>query len=189
MSLRVRDGIGIGTPGRFTPLCEVTRRRRSRTAQRARPASTSSTRRRTSPSSISTSCPGWSTSLITAGLIGSSPLLQNSAADDDDLLAADERDRCVEVADPQLRSLQVGDQGDRPPELRLGGADEPRPLAVFVMRAVRKVEPRPVDAGGGQRGEHVAVGRGGADRGDDLRSTRCFGHPLRVARPSPVARR
>ena len=77
MSLRVMDGIGIGTPGRLTPLCEVTTPPVS-TAQRARPCSIVSTRSRTSPSSISTSCPGWSTSLITAGLTGSSPSLELS---------------------------------------------------------------------------------------------------------------
>ena len=78
MSLRVIEGIGTGTPGRFTPLCEVTTPP-STTAQRARPDRTLSTRSRTSPSSISTSWPGWSTSLITAGLIGSSPFVEPSA--------------------------------------------------------------------------------------------------------------
>ena len=57
MSLRVSEGIGIGTPGRLTPLCELTTPPTT-TAQRARPDSTLSTRRRTSPSSISTSWPG-----------------------------------------------------------------------------------------------------------------------------------
>ena len=36
MSLRVSDGIGSGTPGRLTPLCELTGRRRRRRT-RARP--------------------------------------------------------------------------------------------------------------------------------------------------------
>src|SRR5579884_3183035 len=71
-SLRVSEGIGTGTPGRFTPLCELTRPPTT-TAQVARPPSTSSTRSRTSPSSISTSWPGSSTSPITAGAMGSSP--------------------------------------------------------------------------------------------------------------------
>src|SRR5579884_51296 len=78
-SLRVSDGIGIGTPGRFTPLCELTRPPTT-TAQRARPRSTSSTRRRTRPSSMRTSWPGSSTSPITAGATGSSPSVAASSA-------------------------------------------------------------------------------------------------------------
>src|SRR5580765_1766520 len=78
-SLRVSEGIGTGTPGRLTPLCELTRPPTT-TAQLARPPSTSSTWSRTSPSSISTSCPGLSTSPITAGAIGSSPSFADSSA-------------------------------------------------------------------------------------------------------------
>ena len=71
-SFRVSAGIGIGTPGRLTPLWEVIRPPTS-TAQRARPSSTSSTWRRIMPSSTSTSWPGRRTSPIAAGAIGSSP--------------------------------------------------------------------------------------------------------------------
>src|SRR5215471_2402369 len=78
-SLRVSEGIGTGTPGRLTPLCELTRPPTT-TAHVARPLSTSSTRRRTSPSSMSTSWPGSSTSPITAGAIGSSPSVAASSA-------------------------------------------------------------------------------------------------------------
>src|SRR5579862_2826345 len=79
LSLRVNDGIGIGTPGRLTPLCELTRPPTT-TVATARPLSTASTRRRTSPSSIRTSCPAWSTSPITAGATGSSPSRAASSA-------------------------------------------------------------------------------------------------------------
>ncbi len=72
MSFRVSAGMGTGTPGTFTPLCELTVPPTT-TAQRARPAWTASTRSRTSPSSIRTSWPGWSTWPITAGRTGSSP--------------------------------------------------------------------------------------------------------------------
>ena len=72
MSFFVSDGIGSGTPGRLTPLCEVTVPPTS-TSQSARPRSTFPTRSRTAPSSIRTSKPGWSTEPSTAGRIGRSP--------------------------------------------------------------------------------------------------------------------
>ena len=60
-------------------MCELTSPPTT-TAHVARPPSTSSTRSRTSPSSISTSWPGSSTSPITAGAIGSSPSVAASSA-------------------------------------------------------------------------------------------------------------
>ena len=71
-SFFVSDGIGTGTPGRLTPLCDLTSPPTT-TRQRARPCSTSWTASRTRPSSIRMSWPGRSTSPITAGAIGSSP--------------------------------------------------------------------------------------------------------------------
>ena len=58
--------------------------------------STSPTRSRTSPSSISTSWPGFSTSPITAGATGSSPSRRASSAHDGDVLARREHDRLGE---------------------------------------------------------------------------------------------
>src|SRR5438094_47495 len=78
MSFRVSEGIGTGTPGRFTPLCALTMPP-ARTAHSARPLRMRSTRRRTRPSSISTSWPGCSTSPITAGSTGSSPFRELSS--------------------------------------------------------------------------------------------------------------
>ena len=102
---------------------------------RTRSPSTSSTRRRTRPSSIRTSWPGRSTSVRTAGITGRS--IAGRAvrpADDARSVALDEDARRLEVADPDLRPLQVGDERERPagPLLRL--ADEPGPLAVLVVR-------------------------------------------------------
>src|SRR5579872_4897351 len=70
-SFFVSDGIGIGTPGRFTPLWDFTSPPTT-TRHIARPCSTSVTVSRTSPSSIRMSCPGRSTSPMTAGAIGNS---------------------------------------------------------------------------------------------------------------------
>ena len=72
MSFFVSDGIGSGTPGRLTPLCELTVPA-TITSQMARPRSTLPTRSRTAPSSIRTSKPGWRTEPSTAGAIGRSP--------------------------------------------------------------------------------------------------------------------
>ena len=72
-SFRVSDGIGIGTPGRFTPLWDVTVPPTTM-PHRNRPDSTASTRSRIIPSSINTSCPGRKTSPMAAGATGSSPL-------------------------------------------------------------------------------------------------------------------
>src|SRR5262245_18081289 len=79
MSLRVREGIGTGTPGTFTPLCAATTPPVT-TVHLARPASTDSTRRWTSPSSIRMSWPRWSTSPTAVGLTGSSPSFAASSA-------------------------------------------------------------------------------------------------------------
>ena len=53
----------------------------------------------------------------------------------------------VELADTELRALEVGDQRDRAAELGLGGAHQARALAVLVVGAVREVEARAVHPG------------------------------------------
>ena len=123
MSFRVSDGIGSGTPGRLTPLCEMTVPPTS-TSQRARPRSTSSTRSRTAPSSMRTSKPGLKdgaehrrrdrkVAVSGAVLAGrSSPRSPRTSSTGS-----------VEVADAELRPLQVGDQRDRTADLLRGGAD------------------------------------------------------------------
>jgi hypothetical protein len=96
---------------------------------------------------------------------------------DDDFLADDELHRAVELADPELRALQVGDQGQRPADLALGLADETGALGVLLAAAVREVEPRGVDPGLDERGDTLGAARCGADRGDDFRpALRARGH-------------
>ena len=91
-------------------------------------------------------------------------------AGDDDVVARTNDHGLVEVADPHLRALEVGDQGERSPGRLLRCPDEPGALAVIVVRSVREVEPRSVHPGRDQPREHVLTGRGGPDRADDLRS-------------------
>ena len=124
VSFRVSAGIGIGTPGRFTPLWELTgaadHHRAARAALLDLPTS-----RRTWPSSISTSWPGRSTSLITAGLTGRSPSLASCAPTITISWPRSSAIVCEEIADPELRALEVGDQRDRPADLFLRLAQEP----------------------------------------------------------------
>ena len=169
MSLRVSDGIGSGTPGRLTPLCDVMRPPIT-TAQRARPFSTSSTRRRTRPSSISTSWPGCQHVADHRGRDRQLAVGRELLRADRDRLAAREDDRLVERADAQLRPLQVGDQRDRTAGLGLDLADPLRALRVILVRPVREVESRGVHARSDERPQ--LVGRVGcwSERRDDLRS-------------------
>ena len=115
-SLRVSDGIGSGTPGRLTPLCELTTPP-TMTAQRARPPlDRRSTRSRTRPSSIRTSWPGLRArrrsprARSAARRRGDRPRRRRR----DDLALARGRRGSRELADAELRPLEVGDQRERP---------------------------------------------------------------------------
>ena len=128
---RVSDGIGSGTPGQVHALVRADLRRRRRRVQRARPCSTSSTRSRTRPSSISTSWPGPQHVADHGGRDGQVAVAARACAPTiDDLLAAFEHD-AAPASSPiaELRALEVGDQRERPAELVLHLADEPRALA------------------------------------------------------------
>ena len=167
-------GSGSGHPGRLTPLWELTSPPTT-TRQRARPCSTSSTARRTRPSSIRMSWPGRSTSPITAGATGSSPSGGDLLADDEDLLVLDQEARRRQVADPQLRPLQVGDQRERLARLLLHLAHDLRPLGVILVGAVREVEADRVDAGVDER---RGPRRGSTRRGrSSRRSSSCADQP------------
>ena len=164
-------GIGIGTPGRFTPLWELTGPP-TITVQLARPFSTSRTSRRTWPSSISTSWPGRSTSLITAGLTGRSPSLASWAPTITISWPRTSDERLEEIADPELRALEVGDQRERAANLLLRVAQEPNGLRVLLVRAVGEVEAGAVHARVDQRLDRLLVRRRRPDRRDDLRAAR-----------------
>ena len=89
---------------------------------------------------------------------------------DHDRVAALEEGGSVEVADPDLRALQVCDQRERAPDRCLHGAHAARAQLVLVVRPVGKVETHSVHAGVDERGERLLVVRRGADGGDDLRA-------------------
>ena len=171
MSFRVSDGIGSGTPGQVHALVRADARRRRSTSQRgaavARPVDAQpdeavvdqhvvarlehvADHRRARPA---------------ARRRGTRPRRTTTI-----VLALREHDRLGEVADAELRPLQVGDQRDRPAELAPRLADAARALGVLLVRAVREVEPRGVHARGDERAQLLGrVGRR-PERGDDLRA-------------------
>ena len=81
--------------------------------------------------------------------------------DDDDLLARQQLHRRGEVADADLRALQVADQRDGTAGALLRLPDEPRAGGVIVMRAVGKVEARGIHAGGDESVELSGVEQDG----------------------------
>jgi hypothetical protein len=99
---------------------------------------------------------------------------------DDDLLPLAQLQRLGEMANPQLRTLEIGDERDRMAAHRLRSLDEARPLRVLILRAVREVEPGHVHPGLDE--SRYALGRRGAQRGDDLRATQARGHAQRRRR-------
>ena len=96
-------------------------------------------------------------------------------AGDRQLFAALEHDRLRELADAELRALEVGDQRDRPADLLLQAADQLRTRPVILVRAVREVETGAVD-GAHELLERHGIRRRRPDRGDDLRAARGEGH-------------
>ena len=82
-----------------------------------------------------------------------------------------ELDRVLgERADAQLRPRQVLQDGDRSAGAARRLADPLRRLRVLLVRAVAEVQPGDVHPGFDHPHEHLAIARGGADRGDDLRA-------------------
>ncbi len=73
-----------------------------------------------------------------------------------------------ERAEPELRPLQVDKDADRAAGLFLHLADHRHTLPHHVMRRVAHVDAKDVRAGGEQRGDGLAVGRSGAEGGDDF---------------------
>ena len=88
---------------------------------------------------------------------------------DPDLVAGVEDDRLRQLADAQLRPLQVGDERDRAAGLGGDLPHEPGPLGVVLVRAVREVEADGVDARLDQRAQALPRVGGRSERRHDLR--------------------
>ncbi len=177
------DGIGSGTPGRLTPLCERTSPP-TMTAQRARPRSTVSTREA-------------HVAVVDQDVVAGP---QHRAEDGRARPAGRRPGRrprrrsrpcrrrasstsAVELADAELRPLQVGDERDRPAGVLLGLADELARVRAWSscvpcdMLSRAPSMPASISAAiiSGRR-------RGRPDGGDDLRAAGVTGHAVTVDR-------
>ena len=101
---------------------------------------------------------------------------------EDEVIAVLEKDLAfLELADADLRALQVGEDADRTADLGRDLADAVGPPNVVFGAAVREVEAHDVDAGADQRFEDERIARRGAEGGNDLGMTG-HGHPLLAGR-------
>ena len=131
------------------------------------------------------SWPGRSTSPITAGATGSSPLAADCSPTTITSSSFSSDARRGQVADPQLRALEVGDQRERLAALLLHLAHDLHALGVVLMVPVREVEPDRVDAGVDERANLVVGRRDRPDGGDDLRPAALGSHGSTLASRRP----
>jgi hypothetical protein len=97
-------------------------------------------------------------------------------ADDEHLLVLQQDARRRQVADAELRPLQVCDQRERLAGLLLDVADDPGALGVVGVVAVREVEADRVDARVDECPNLLVRRRHGTDRRHDLRPPAGIGH-------------
>src|SRR5581483_10094329 len=95
---------------------------------------------------------------------------------DDDLLPRREQPRRRQLADAELRALEVGDERERPAGVLGGVANQAGPGAMLRVVGVREVQARRVHPGVDQRREPVVLPARGPDRREDLRPPRWRGH-------------
>jgi hypothetical protein len=86
-----------------------------------------------------------------------------------------------------MRAGEVLEDRDRPAGAARGVADALGHLGVLLGGSVAEVQPSDVHARLHHAGEHVALARGGADRGDDLRAALHRRRKLRDARAHAAA--
>ena len=84
-------------------------------------------------------------------------------------------------AEPQLRSLQIDQNADRTAACFLDGADRRHQFAHAVLAGVAHIDAKHVDAGDEQSLDHLRIGRGRSEGGDD------FGAALASHRLPPCA--
>ena len=92
---------------------------------------------------------------------------------EDERLALLQRDAAVlELADADLRALQVAHDRDRASNGARDFADQLGAIAVIVSSSVREIEAHDIDACAHHPLQHRGVARGGPERGDDLRAAK-----------------
>ncbi len=186
MSFAVSVGIGSGTPGRLTPLCEATTPPTTTSHMRAAALDLRHAEA-DEPVVDEEVVPGLEHGSQHVRADGEVALARAVLAGDHDLRTPFQRDRRRELADPELRALQVGDQRDRPLGRRLGLAQQAGALRVVFVRPVGHVEPAAVHPRVDQSGDRLGRRRGRADRGHDLRASHVASCAswLGGTRPSP----
>ena len=76
-----------------------------------------------------------------------------------------------ELADADLRPLQIGHDADGAPGLVRSSAQQGDALLVIIHRAMRKIQAHHIDAGLNQAAQWCWIRRRGAEGGDDFGST------------------
>ena len=87
------------------------------------------------------------------------------------------------IADTKFRPLQIDENADRAADFLFERADHRDPLAHAVVRGMAHVDAEDVRPRLEQLRENLAIGRSGAERGDDLdaaATTRMQGSPARI---------
>src|SRR5262249_55617816 len=86
-----------------------------------------------------------------------------------------EMDDAVDVADAELRPLDVAHDRDVLAEIGGDAADDLDDAAFFVRGAVREIEAEDVDARGEETVDGLLRAAGGAEGGDDFRASQRSG--------------
>ncbi len=184
MSFRVSDGIGSGMPGRLTPLWEMI----------VPPTSTSQTRSPAFDFEHAEPDGAVVDEDVEPGLEHGAQyrrrdrevaVLGAVLPGDRHRTAAHELHRFGQIADAELRPLEVCDQRNGPSGLVSSRPDRRRPVGMILVRTVGEVEPRTVDD---PHQRQQSLGRGGRrpDGGDDLRAAWDDGHRLQASRAAPA---
>ena len=96
----------------------------------------------------------------------------------------------LELADPDLRTLQVAEDADGPAVLGRGGTNAFGACLMVLCRTVREVHADDINAGLHQTFENFLRRRGGAERGNDLGMAGHFfsllGFAYDFSRPAPM---
>jgi hypothetical protein len=103
-------------------------------------------------------------------------------------VAGGDLDRAVgEIAEPELRALQIGENADRPSGLRFDAPDFLEQHTLLVVAAMAEIQPENVHSGLEQRAQPVAAGARRTDGRNDLGAAQAppglSGGPFAVARP------
>jgi hypothetical protein len=110
------------------------------------------------------------------------------AVEDEALVLFEHRRRCGELADAQLRPLQVGEDRGRPPQFLFEPADRRDVGTMHGMVPVAHVDAECIDPGEKQRADHLRPARCRPERGEDAHLARARGEELDQNKAPELAR-